>query len=109
MEVITAFFTKYMWVILYVSILSFAGGITSYIRKSKAGLIDRFSLSEFIGDMFIAAFVGVVTYLICKGVGLNELVTAGVIGITSHMGTKAIVFIEAFIPKVANKYFKIEK
>ncbi len=106
MEVIAAFFTKYMWIIIYVSILSFLGGITSYIRKKNNGTITGFSISAFIGDMFIAGFVGVVTYLLCKGVGLNELLTAGLVGITSHMGTKAIVFVEQFIPKYLDKFSK---
>ena len=106
MEVIAAFFTKYMWIIIYVSILSFLGGITSYIRKKNNGTITGFSISAFIGDMFIAGFVGVVTYLLCKGVGLNELLTAGLVGISSHMGTKAIVFVEKFISKYLEKFSK---
>ena len=107
MEVITALFTKYMWVILYVSIISFAGGISSYIRKRKAGIIDRFNLSEFIGDMFISCFIGVLTYLICKGVDLNEFLTAGAIGIASHMGTRGFLMIEEFIPKVICQIFNL--
>ena len=90
MEVVVAFFSKYTWVIIYVSILSLAGGITSYIRKRKAGLITKFYLNEFIGDMVISGFVGVVTYLICKGAGLNELLAAASIGIASHMGQEPL-------------------
>ena len=108
MEAVAAFFNKYLWVILYVAILSIAGGISSYIRKRKAGLIARFKLGEFVGDMFISAFVGVLTYFICKGVGLNELLTAAAIGITSHMGTRAIIFAEDLIPEIVNKYFKLK-
>lgn len=106
MEVITAFFTKYMWIILYVGFLSFLGGITSYIRRRNNGTITEFSLSAFIGDMVIAGFVGIVSYLLCKGVGLNEFLTAGLVGITSHMGTKAIVYVERFIPKYLDKFNK---
>jgi hypothetical protein len=95
-----------MWIILYVGFLSFLGGVTSYIRKKNNGTITGFSLSAFIGDMVIAGFVGVVTYLLCKGVGLNELLTAGLVGISSHMGTKAIVFVEQFVPKYLDKLSK---
>lgn len=109
MEFLGAILNKYMWVIAYVSILSIAGGVTSYIRKRKSGIINRFNLSEFIGDMVISGFVGVVTYLVCKGAGLNEFLTAAAIGITSHMGTRAFVFIEELIPKIVNTYFKVGK
>lgn len=106
METIWTFLSKYTWIIAYVSLLSLAGGVTSYIRKRKNGIIERFNLSEFIGDMVISGFVGVVTYLICKGAGLNELLTAGCIGIASHMGTRAITFIEELFPKIVDKYLK---
>lgn len=109
MEVVAAFFSKYTWVIIYVSILSLAGGVTSYIRKRKAGLITKFNGLEFIGDMLISGFIGVLTYLVCKGVGLNEFLTAASIGVASHMGTRAIVFVEELLPKIIEKYFKVDK
>ncbi len=108
MEVIYLYSTKYMWVIVYVSFLSFAGGITSYMRQRKDGVITSFRLGGFLIHMTIAGFVGVITYLVCKGVGLNELLTAAAIGISSHMGTPAIVFIEELIQKIVCKYFKVD-
>lgn len=107
LEVI-AFFQKYMWVIIYVSILSLLGGVAAYIRKKKSGKIEKFSFLEFIGDMFIAGFVGIITYLVCKGVGLNELLTAAAIGIASHNGTRALLLVEALVPKMICKHFKID-
>lgn len=107
-EYLSDLFAKYLWVITYVSVISIAGGVTSYIRKKKAGLIERFSLKEFFGDMLISFFVGVMTYLLCTGIGLNELLTAGVTGITSHMGTKALMLSDGIIPKVICKYLKID-
>ena len=108
LEVIAAFFQKYMWVIIYVSFLSLLGGMAAYIRKKKSGKIEKFSLLEFVGDMVISGFVGIITYLICKGVGLNEFLTAASIGIASHQGTRAIVLAEALIPKIICKHFKVD-
>lgn len=107
MEVVYLYTTKYMWVIIYVAILSFLGGLTSYMRQRKTGAITAFRLGGFLIHMTIAAFVGVITYLICKGVGLNELLTAAAIGISSHMGTPAIVFVEELVPKIVCRYFNV--
>jgi hypothetical protein len=108
MEAIGVFMSKYTWIILYVSALSILGGVTSYIRKTKDGTITRFSFSELVGDIVISFFIGVVTYLICKGLNVNDILTAGCIGISSHMGTRSIVFLEELIPKIVCKYFNVD-
>jgi hypothetical protein len=107
-ETLITFFSKNFLVILWVSTLSVFGAITSYIRKVKAGKIERFSISELVGDIAISFFLGVVTFLLCKSAGFDEYLTAGLVGLASHMGTRGIVMLEDFVPKVICKWLGLD-
>jgi len=85
----------YIWVI----ILSLWGGITNNIRKLRDGTLKRFSLSELIGDLFISAFIGVLTFYLCEWANLDKLLSAVFIAITAHMGTKGIAIFESAVSK----------
>ncbi len=107
-EIISTFLSKHYFVVAWVSILSLFGGLSSYIRKVRDGKIERFSIAELVGDIFISFFLGVVTYLICHGSGVDEYITAGLVGISSHLGTRGLIMLEDFLPKIAKKYFGIK-
>jgi len=107
-EALYILLSKHWFIIIWVTVLSILGAITNYIRKVKAGKVERFSISELVGDIAISFFLGVVTFLICKGSGLDEYLTAGLVGLVSHMGTRGIIMIEDFIPKMITKYLGIK-
>lgn len=81
--------TSYAWVVFWSS----WGGVASYISKIKKGRC-RFSIAELIGELCISGFVGVLTFMLCRSADLSEMLTAAMIGIASHMGSRAIFFIE---------------
>jgi hypothetical protein len=83
----------YLWVL----ILSIWGGTAHTIRKVRAGAIDRFSLSEWIGDCVISGFLGVITFWLCEYGELNQLLTAAIVGISAHQGTRGIMVLEKYI------------
>lgn len=85
--------------LLWVGTLSVCGGVANYINRFNKGIIKRFSVFEFVGELFISAFVGLVTYLFCRSAGLDELITGVVVGISGHMGTRAIYLIERAVNK----------
>ena len=85
----------YAWVL----ILSIWGGIANNIRKIKNGTLKRFSLAELIGDIFISGFIGVMTFYLCEYAAFNSLLTAFLVGITSHMGTKGLSVLEDLAAK----------
>ncbi len=105
MEALSVFLSKNFFVILWISLLSVLGAITGYIRKIKEGTVERFRISELVGDITISFFLGVVTYFLCKGAGINEYLSAGLVGFVSHLGTRGIVMLEEFIPKIIKKWF----
>jgi len=82
----------YIWVF----VLSFFGGLTYHIRKIKSGVINRFSLSEFIGDIIVSGFIGLLTFYFCEYSKFDPLLSAVLIGISSHQGTKLISFLEEY-------------
>ena len=85
----------YLWVFL----LSLWGGISSNIRKMKDGTLPRFSFSELIGDVVISGFIGLLTFFICEYYAVGQMLTAVFIGISAHMGTRAIYAMEMAISK----------
>ena len=77
--------------------LSVAGGIANYLRKRKNGERRLVDGRAFLIDIFVSAFVGVVTYFLCRSWGLDQYLTAALVGITSHMGSRAIFLFEQLI------------
>jgi len=89
----------YIWVL----ILSLWGGITHHIKKIKTGVIARFSFSELVGDLFISGFIGVMTFYLCEYAAMDKMLTAFLVGISSHMGTRGLMMLE----EVAAKKFGV--
>lgn len=85
----------YAWVVL----ISVAGGVANFYRKMREGAARPFNLNEFIGECAISGFVGVITFWICKAGGVNEFLTAAAVGITGHMGSRAIFALEKFLER----------
>jgi hypothetical protein len=82
-------FITYLWVIG----LSSWGGVAGYIRKLKSGH-SRFSFAELIGELFISAFVGIVTFFMCAAARIDPVLSAAFVGISGHMGSRAILVFE---------------
>lgn len=94
---------------LWVAVLSLWGGISSNIRKIKNGDI-RFSISELIGDIVISGFIGLMTFFVCQYYNIDPMLQAVYVGISSHMGTRAIYAMEiAILNKLGIKLPKEKK
>lgn len=87
-------YATYVWVL----VLSIWGGIASYIQKMKSG-VSRFNLMEIFGEIVIAGFAGVMTYYVCAFAHTPEVLSAVAVGISGHMGTRAISVLEIWIGK----------
>lgn len=87
--------THYSWLTyLWVFGLSAWGGAVSFFRKVKMGQTHKFNLIELIGELFTSAFAGVITFYLCESSGFSPLWTAVMVGVSGHMGTRAIYFLE---------------
>lgn len=83
----------YGWVIL----LAVWGGVVNYFNKVRAGKTSRFNITELVGDIVTSGFVGVLTFWLCQASGFSELLTAVFVGVSGHMGARAVAKFETFI------------
>lgn len=69
----------------------------SYYRTLRSNQDDRIRLMELIGELFTSGFVGIITFWLCEQSGIPQLYSAALVGITSHMGSRAIYIAEQFV------------
>lgn len=87
----------YSWVL----VLAVWGGTVNTIRNIKSGNRNSFSIAEWIGDIVIAGFIGLVTFFLCEYSGIDPMLSAVLIGISSHQGARGLMFIEQIVTKKA--------
>lgn len=89
----------YLWVIALAS----WGGAVSFINKVKTGDARAFNVVELIGEIVTSGFVGVLTFWLCEAANFNPLITAALVGISGHMGSRAMFQFEKW---AAGKFLK---
>ena len=83
----------YGWVFM----LAILGGVVNFMRKLQQGHTRIFNLVEFVGEIVTSAFAGVITFWMCEHAQISPLVTAAFVGISGHMGSRAIFMFENFL------------
>jgi len=86
----------YSWVV----ILSMLGGASSFVLKLKEGKVRAFNITELIGDLVVSAFTGIITFYLCEFSGFEKTLTAALVGISGHMGGRAIHMFEKFMERL---------
>ena len=82
----------YAWVV----VLSAWGGAVNWLRKRQTGDTRPFNFTELIGELITSAFAGMLTFWLCQAADLSGLVTAALVGISGHMGSRAIYHMETW-------------
>lgn len=82
---------------LWVFILSIWGGTVHTIKKVRDGVVDRFTFREWIYDIVTSGFIGFITYAFCQYAGFDGWLSAVLIGISSHQGTRGLLIIENWV------------
>lgn len=80
----------YMWVLG----LSLWGGIVSFMRKLRSGESRIFNFTELVGELVTSGFAGMITFYLCQFADISDLLTSVLVGISGHMGSRAIFQIE---------------
>jgi LydA holin phage, holin superfamily III len=83
----------YAWVFM----LAILGGVVNFMHKLKAGHTRVFNFVEFIGELVTSAFAGVITFWLCENAGISPLMTAAFVGVSGHMGSRAIFMLENWL------------
>lgn len=81
------------------ALVAMLGGYVNWRQKMKAGKVRGWNFTELIGEMFVSAFVGVLTFWICQGFEVNQWLTAAAVAITGHLGARAIFMVEQAVEK----------
>ena len=90
----------YGWVLL----VSVWGGVASFLRKSKEGVVRPFNLTDLIGEVLTSAFIGVITFWLCEWGNTPPLLSAAMIGISGHMGSRGLYQLESWL---TSKYSRL--
>lgn len=91
----------------WVFALAMLGGVVNFMRKLQKGHVRAFNVVEFVGELVTAAFSGVLTFWLCEHAQLSPLVTAALVGISGHMGSRALFMMEDWLkarfPEMSHK------
>lgn len=71
----------------------------SWYNKRKAGYVRPFNIAELLGELTTSAFAGMLTFWLCESTGISPLMTAAFVGISGHMGSRAVFCFEQYLHK----------
>lgn len=80
-------------------ILSLWGGVVNHITMLRR-YRRSFRPDEFAFDLIISTFAGLLTYFFCKSSNVSETMSAVLIAISGHMGTRALAGFEIFYQRM---------
>lgn len=79
----------------WVAALSMLGGIASFLQKLKTGHVRAWNFTEFVGEITASGLTGIVTANLCDSIGSSAPLKYALVGISSHMGSRALFKLEA--------------
>ena len=80
-----------------VILVALLGGAVAFYRKVKEGAARAFNFTEFIGEMLTSALAGVLFYWFCQYAEMNPWLTAAIVGIAGHMGSRGMFLLEKWV------------
>ena len=79
--------------------LSTWGGVVNHITKLRNGK-KKFQAKELVFDLVVSTFAGLITFYFCRAASVSETMSAVLIAISGHMGTRAIAGFETLYKRV---------
>jgi len=91
---------SYLWVFA----LATFGGFVAYLKKIKNG--KKWNWVDFLIEIVTAAFAGLTTFFLCQWVGMDQMGTAALTGISGHFSSKAITLFGNILDKFLGRMAK---
>lgn len=89
---------NYTWITYFwVFGLSILGGIVRTITGTKEGDSPNKIAYRLLANAVISIFVGLVTFFFCEFARFEPIFTAGIVALTAHMGTPALVAAQSYL------------
>lgn len=86
-------------------LLSCFGGIVNYLNRiDKSGV--AFSFIRLLIEIITSAFVGIISFMLCDYAGLDWSITAAIVAVSGHMGTRALFLIENTTINIAANFLR---
>lgn len=78
----------------FMLLMAIFGGFVSWYAKVNRKEIPAASIFHLIGEIATSAFAGMITFFACEYANFPQILTAGLVGVSGHMGTKVITLWE---------------
>lgn len=91
---------SYLWVFA----LAIFGGTVSYLRKLKNG--RKWKITDFLIEIVTAAFAGLITFFLCNWMGIDNVGTAALTGISGHFSSRSLTLFGKLLDKFLGKIDK---
>lgn len=75
--------------------LSLLGGVASFLQKMKTGHARAWNFTELLGELTASGLTGIVVANLCDSMALPAPMKYALVGIASHMGSRALFKLEA--------------
>lgn len=90
---------------LGVLVVSGWGGVVSWIQRRRSGQARPFSFVELVGEIATSSFCGLIAFWLCQEAELSKYLTAAIIGVAGHMGSRGLFLLERAL---ARRYLPAE-
>lgn len=87
--------------------LAVLGGFVSWYSRVRKGEIAAWNVQHLIGELATSAFAGLIAFWLCEWANLPPVLTAAIVGVSGHMGAKAISLVEAGLKRRFSKAFEL--
>lgn len=74
--------------------IALLGGLVSFYNRVRSGAAQAWNVMHLVGELATAGFAGLLAFWMCAYAGTPHLVTAALVGVAGHMGTRAITAFE---------------
>lgn len=78
----------------FILLVSLLGGVASWYGKVKKGELQSSNLNSLIGELTTSALAGLLSFYICEWLDVVPVLTAAIVGVAGHMGTRGISLLE---------------
>lgn len=75
------------------------GGLVSWMTKVRKGQVAAHNVMHLVGELATSAFAGLIAFWLCAYLNTPGPLMACLVGVSGHMGTRAIAMFEEWAAK----------
>lgn len=83
--------------------MALLGGFVNWYSQVRKGELSGTSITALVGELTTSALAGLLAFFVCEWLAISPLLTGAVVGITGHMGTRALALGEQLLKRRAQR------